>query len=143
VRLRHLSHPGSSDNSSDLCSGEVTFEYRPRYEISSLTVFVTFLSPSRPMLGQYLKLCHDRFLPILSNPLFTMNLTTGYGLDDREVGVPSPGRAKNFLHVVQTGSGAHPASPIQWAPGALFPGVKQPGSEADHSSPSSADVKKM
>jgi hypothetical protein len=37
-------------------------------------------------------------------------IATAYGVDDRGVGVPSPGRVKNFLHVVQTGSGARPAS---------------------------------
>jgi len=31
--------------------------------------------------------------------------------------------------------------PIQWATGALFLGLKRPGREADHSSPSSAEVK--
>jgi hypothetical protein len=31
--------------------------------------------------------------------------------------------------------------PIQWVPGILFLGVKQPGREADHSPPSSAEVK--
>jgi hypothetical protein len=31
--------------------------------------------------------------------------------------------------------------PIQWVPGALSPGVKRPGREADHSPPSSAEVK--
>jgi hypothetical protein len=31
--------------------------------------------------------------------------------------------------------------PIQWMPGALSLGVKQPGHEADHSPPSSAKVK--
>jgi hypothetical protein len=31
--------------------------------------------------------------------------------------------------------------PIQWAPGALSLGVKRPGREADHSPPSSAEVK--
>jgi hypothetical protein len=42
------------------------------------------------------------------------------------------------LHV-QTGSGAHPFSyPIDEA---LFPGVKQLKSEADHTFPSSAEVK--
>jgi hypothetical protein len=33
--------------------------------------------------------------------------------------------------------------PIQWVPGALSPGTKRPGREADHSSPASAEVKKM
>jgi len=31
--------------------------------------------------------------------------------------------------------------PIQWVRGALFLGVKRPGREADHSPPSSAEVK--
>jgi hypothetical protein len=31
--------------------------------------------------------------------------------------------------------------PIQWVPGALSLGVKRPGGEADHSIPSSAEVK--
>jgi hypothetical protein len=31
--------------------------------------------------------------------------------------------------------------PMQWVPGALSLGVKRPGREADHSSPSSAEVK--
>jgi hypothetical protein len=33
--------------------------------------------------------------------------------------------------------------PIQWVPGALSPGAKRQGREADHSPPTSAEVKKM
>jgi hypothetical protein len=33
--------------------------------------------------------------------------------------------------------------PIQWVPGSLSRGVKQPGREADHSPPSSTEVKRM
>jgi hypothetical protein len=33
--------------------------------------------------------------------------------------------------------------PIEWVPGALSPGVKRQGREADHSPPTSAEVKKM
>jgi hypothetical protein len=33
--------------------------------------------------------------------------------------------------------------PIQWVPGALSLGVKRPGREADHSLPSSAEVKNV
>jgi hypothetical protein len=39
------------------------------------------------------------------------------------------------LHRVQTGSGA------QWVPGTLYLGVKRRWREADHSPPSSAEVK--
>jgi hypothetical protein len=34
-----------------------------------------------------------------------------------------------------------PSLPIQWIPGALIPRIERPGREADHSSPSSAEVK--
>jgi hypothetical protein len=40
-----------------------------------------------------------------------------------------------FSSLLLDGSGAHPASYP------MIPGVKRPGSESDHSSPSSADVK--
>jgi hypothetical protein len=33
--------------------------------------------------------------------------------------------------------------PIQWVPGALSPGIKQPGLEADHSPPTIAEIKNM
>jgi hypothetical protein len=42
-----------------------------------------------------------------------------------------------LLHVVQTGSGAHPAS-YPMGTGGCFLGVKRQGREADHSPPTSA-----
>jgi hypothetical protein len=54
----------------------------------------------------------------------------------------SPGRVKNFLHVFQTGCGAHPVS-YSMGIGGSFPGVKRQGLEADHSPPTSAEVKKI
>jgi hypothetical protein len=56
----------------------------------------------------------------------------------------SLGRAKNFLF----SKSSRPALgatqlPIQWVPGALSPAVKRSGREADHSTPTSAEVKKM
>jgi hypothetical protein len=65
-----------------------------------------------------------------------------YGLDDRAIGVRSPAVAKDFSSklFVQTGSGAHPAS-YTMGTGGPFPGGKaRPGSDADHSLPSSAEV---
>jgi hypothetical protein len=64
---------------------------------------------------------------------------TGYRLDGRGVGVRVPVRARFFLHVAQTGSGAHPAFYSMGIEGS-FPGGKRPGREADHSPPS-AEVK--
>jgi hypothetical protein len=67
---------------------------------------------------------------------------TGYGLDDRGVGVRVPVRGKNFLFskssrlfLVST----HP--PIEWVTGVLSPEVKGPGREADHSPVTSANIK--
>jgi hypothetical protein len=53
-------------------------------------------------------------------------IATGYGLDDREVGVPVPVESRIF------------SSPIHWVPG-----VKRARREADHSPPASAEVKIM
>jgi hypothetical protein len=63
-------------------------------------------------------------------------------MDDREVGVRVPLRAKfSLLYVVQTGSGVHPTS-YTMGTGGSFPEVKGPGRVADHSPPTSAEVKK-
>jgi hypothetical protein len=66
----------------------------------------------------------------------------GYGLDDRGSRFRFPAGAGNFSlhHRVQIGSRAHPASYPVGTRG-FFPGVKRPGREADHSPPSSAEVK--
>jgi hypothetical protein len=56
----------------------------------------------------------------------------------------SPGRVKNFLFSTSsrpTLGSTQP--PIQWVPGALSLEVKQSGLEAEHSPPTSAEVKKM
>jgi hypothetical protein len=55
----------------------------------------------------------------------------------------SPGRVKNFLYVVKTGSGAHPTFYPMGTGGALFPGVKLPGREGGHSPPTSTEGKKV
>jgi hypothetical protein len=61
-------------------------------------------------------------------------IATGYGLDDRMIGVRFSAGAENFSlrHHVQTGSGTHPASYLMGT-GAPSLGVKRPGREADHS----------
>jgi hypothetical protein len=70
-----------------------------------------------------------------------VGIATGYGLDDRGVGIRIPvGQEFSFLHVVQTGSGVYPASYTMDA-GGFSPGVKRQWPEADHSR-TSAKVKK-
>jgi hypothetical protein len=65
------------------------------------------------------------------------SIVSDYGLDDRG---SIPDRGRGFF-CVQTGSEAHPASyPV--GTGGPFPGDKaRPGRDADHSPPSSAEVK--
>jgi hypothetical protein len=47
-----------------------------------------------------------------------------------------------FLFAVMARLALEPTqSPIQWVPGAVYVGVKRPGREADHTLPSSAEVK--
>jgi hypothetical protein len=55
----------------------------------------------------------------------------------------SPGRVKNLFISTSSRPVLGPTQPpIQWVPGALSPGGKQPGREAGHSPPTSAEVKK-
>jgi hypothetical protein len=72
------------------------------------------------------------------------DIALGYGLDDRGSSVRFPVGAGNFLFITVSRAALGPTQPpIQWVPGALSLGVKRPGREADHSPPSSAEVKKV
>jgi hypothetical protein len=62
-----------------------------------------------------------------------------YGLDGRG---STSGRSKEFSSPQQLALGPT-QPPIQWAPEATSSGVKRLGREADHSSPSSAQVKNV
>jgi hypothetical protein len=70
------------------------------------------------------------------------NVVSYYGLDDWAIEVRSPtGADFSSSSCVQTSSGAHPAS-YPMGTGGSFPGGKaRPGRDADHSPPSSAEVK--
>jgi hypothetical protein len=53
-----------------------------------------------------------------------------------------PAEAGNFLFTTSSRPALGPThTPIQWISGTLSLGVKHPGCEADHSTPSSAKVK--
>jgi hypothetical protein len=61
-----------------------------------------------------------------------------------EWGVPSPGRVKNFLFSMLSRLVLRPTQPpVHWVPGALSLGIKWLWHDADHSPPTSAEVKKM
>jgi hypothetical protein len=63
---------------------------------------------------------------------------------DWTAGVRSPREAEDFSSnlCIQTGSGAHPASYTMGTRGSFPEGKARPGRDADHSPPSSAEVKK-
>jgi hypothetical protein len=71
-----------------------------------------------------------------------IGIALGYGLDNRGSRVRIPAESGNFSlhHRVQNGSGAHSASYAVGTRG-FFLGIKRPGRKADHSPPSSAEVK--
>jgi hypothetical protein len=69
----------------------------------------------------------------------SVGIATSYGLDDLG---SIPGREEMFPFSTSSRPALGPTQPpIQWVPEALSPGLKGPGREADHSPPSSADVK--
>jgi hypothetical protein len=72
----------------------------------------------------------------------SVGIALGYGLDDWGSRVRFPAWAGNFSlhHRVQNGSGAHSAS-YTMGTRRSFPGVKRLVREADHSPPSSAEIK--
>jgi hypothetical protein len=58
--------------------------------------------------------------------------------------ISSPGEGKNFLFSTSCRPALGPTQPpIQWVTGTLSPEVKRPGREANHSPPTSAEVKNM
>jgi hypothetical protein len=69
----------------------------------------------------------------------SVGIATGYGLDDQGGGSSSPGRVKNFhFSIASRPALGSTQPPLKWVPG-----VKREGREADHSPPTSAEVKKM
>jgi hypothetical protein len=72
----------------------------------------------------------------------SVHIAMGYGLDDWSSRVRFPVGLGIFLFTTASRTALGPTQPpIQWVPGALSLGVKRPGREADHSPPSSAEVK--
>jgi hypothetical protein len=72
----------------------------------------------------------------------SVGIVLGYRLDDRGSGFDSWQGLRIFLFTMVSRTALGPTQPpIQWVPGAVSLGVKRPGREADHSPPSSAEVK--
>jgi hypothetical protein len=72
----------------------------------------------------------------------SVGMVLGYGMDDRDSRVIFPVGLGNFLLTTVFRTTLRPTQPpIQWLPEVLSLGVKRPGREADHSPPSSVEVK--
>jgi hypothetical protein len=72
----------------------------------------------------------------------SVSIAIGYGLDNRGSGVRFLTGAGNFSPHTASRTALGPTQPpIQWVPGALSLGVKRLGREAEHSPPTSAEVK--
>jgi hypothetical protein len=76
----------------------------------------------------------------MEEPGWLSSTALGYGLDDRGFETRQELGIFLFTTASRTDLGLI-RYPIQWIPGALYLGVKLPGREADHSPPSSAEVK--
>jgi hypothetical protein len=69
-------------------------------------------------------------------------IALGYGLHDRNSRVRFPAGLGTFIFTTASRTTLGPTQlPIQGVPGALSLGIKRPGYEADHSLPSSVEVK--
>jgi hypothetical protein len=118
----------SSDRNNNNNNNNFYYNYR----CSTILVFIMHLY-------RMFRTCKYKRLGILDS---VVGIATGYGLDDQGVGVRVPIWSRIFSKSSRPALGPT-QPPIQWIPGALSPGVKRPGREADHWPLSSADVKKM
>jgi hypothetical protein len=74
--------------------------------------------------------------------MFGAAIAQGYGLENR--GFESRQRLEIFLFITAPRPAPRPTQPPnQWLPGAVSLGVKWPGRKAEHSPPSSAEVKNV
>jgi hypothetical protein len=71
-----------------------------------------------------------------------LGIATGYGPEDREIGVRVTVGSTIFSTSCRPALG-HTQGPTRRVPGTLYPGIKWQGREADHSPPTNVEVKKM
>jgi hypothetical protein len=119
--------------------GVNTFFRNVLYELYTVFAFMSIDSRhecNTNILNRIRRYLYRQFSKISSH----LSIMSDYGLDDRSI--DSRCRRKDFSSnlCVQTGCGAHPAS-CRLGTGGPFSGDKaRPGRDADHSSPSTADV---
>jgi hypothetical protein len=132
-----------SDAHPDLCpmvtGGSSTVVKRPGCEAdnsssSSVDVKNSWMYTSTP---PYVFMLRGTFSALSKFPEELSGIALGYGLNDR--GFESRQGLGIFSSPPRPDRTTQPS--IQWVQGVLFLWVKQPGREADHSPPTSAEVK--
>jgi hypothetical protein len=121
------------------CSVKRVFIVEHRTSIDLIKPDVTGLSESS-ITQYFMSVLYDIHIFRRWNNI--VDTATGYGLDNRGVGVRVPVGARIFSKSSRLALGST-QPPIQWVPGTLSPGVKRQGREADQSPPTSAEVKKI
>jgi hypothetical protein len=121
---------------------EAHFISQPKFQ----HFFITYLKTKVANSGCHFCIATSIFLRrqcgVLRSRDSVVDIATGYGLDDRGVGVRALVGSRIFLTSFRPV--LRPTKPpIQWVPGTLSTEVKRRGHEADHSPPTSAEVKKI
>jgi hypothetical protein len=101
----------------------------------NVRTFIAFLIKSLPFIN-------PESLLSCCEPVSSVSIVSGYGMDDRAIEVQSPAEARDFSSnlCVQTDSGAHQSSCTMGTGGPSPGGKARPGGDADHSHPSNAEV---
>jgi hypothetical protein len=125
--------PDGKDVSGGPCYQEETNEDRKLYVCCSLECVT-----------QRDSYCYLQLRSVSGQLIQLIDIATGYGLDDRRVGVRVPVESRIFSSPNRLGRLWGLPSILRNEYKGLFPrGVKWPGPEADHSSPTNAEIKKM
>jgi hypothetical protein len=103
----------------------------PVYNSLYTTWAETIFQSSKETTSKYL----DIKLQFMRSRNSVVGIATGYGLDDRGVGVRVPVGSRILFSTLSRPALRSTLRPIQWVPWALSQGLKRPGNEADHSPP--------
>jgi hypothetical protein len=148
-----VSHTHMSCRITTLLSVLGGTEFNPRFPKNPLMKFRGTIGFRRTLVGKHCSsvssLQNQVYLPPpthMRSRISSGSIVSNYGLDDRANGRtgfdPRRGHRIFPLTSVSRPVLGPTQPPVQWVPGVLSPGIKaRPGREADHSPPSSAEVK--
>jgi hypothetical protein len=126
------------------CSMNASFCVLSNLSLIYLTTQNSLDSERVPLNKCYINAGHVsvRHTRILSPSMRECGFPQGFQTNAMRCRISTPGSVKNVLLATSSRSVLQPIQPIRWVSGTLSPWVMRPGREADHSPPTSADVKK-